>query len=41
MYVPGDAGLRHLSLIFETVNGEVRSFRSGLADQVSWKEGCS
>lgn len=41
VYVPSDAGLRHLSMIFETVDGEVRSFRSGLAEQVSWKEGCS
>ncbi|HEV2759042.1 MAG TPA: hypothetical protein VGV86_05685, partial [Acidimicrobiales bacterium] len=41
VYVPSDAGLRHLSMIFETVDGEVRSFRSGFAEQVSWKEGCS
>ena len=41
VYVPSDPGLRHLSLIFETVNGEVRSFRAGLAEQVSWTEGCS
>ena len=41
VYVPGDPGLRHLSMIFETVDGEVRSFRSGFAEQVSWKEGCS
>ena len=41
VYMPSDPGLRHLSLIFETVDGEVRSFRSGLAEQVSWTEGCS
>ena len=41
VYVPGDAGLRHLSMIFETVDGEVRSYRSGFAEQVSWKEGGS
>ena len=41
VYVPSDPGLRHLSLIFETVDGEVRSFRAGLTDQVSWTEGCS
>jgi len=41
VYVPADPGQRHLGLIFETVNGEVRSFRSGLTEQVSWKEGCS
>jgi len=41
VYVPSDPGMRHLSLIFATVHGEVRSFRAGLAEQVSWKEGCS
>jgi hypothetical protein len=41
VYVPSDPGQRHLSLIFETVDGEVRSFRAGLADPVSWTEGCS
>jgi len=41
VYVPNDARFRHLSMIFETINGEVRSFRAGLAEQVSWKEGCS
>lgn len=41
VYVPTDPGLRHLSMIFATVNGEVRSFRAGFAEQVSWPEGCS
>ena len=41
VYVPSDPGHRHLSLIFEAVNGEVRSFRAGLAEPVSWTEGCS
>jgi len=41
VYVPSDPGLRHLGLIFETVDGEVRAFRAGFAEQVLWKEGCS
>ncbi len=41
VYVPNDASLRHLSMIFETVDGEVRAFRAGLAEQVSWTEGCA
>lgn len=41
VYVPGDLGLRHLGMIFETVDGEVRTFRAGLAEEVSWTEGCS
>jgi len=41
VYMPSDPSLRHLSMIFETVDGEVRLFRAGLAEQVSWKEGCS
>ena len=41
VYVPSDPALRHLSLIFETANGEVLAFRAGLAEQVSWTEGCS
>jgi len=41
VYVPADPSYRHLSMIFETIDGEVRSFRAGLAEQVSWKEGCS
>ena len=41
VYMPGDPGLRHLGMIFETVDGEVRTFRAGLAEEVSWTEGCS
>ena len=41
VYVPSDAAFRHLSLIFESLHGEVQSFRSGLAGPVSWPEACS
>jgi hypothetical protein len=41
VYVPADAGLRHLSMIFETENGQVQRFRAGLADPVAFPEGCS
>ena len=41
VYLPGDPGLRHLGMIFETVDGQVRTFRAGLAEEVSWTEGCS
>ncbi|MGH9226003.1 MAG: hypothetical protein ACRD2W_19945 [Acidimicrobiales bacterium] len=41
VYVPSDPGLRHLSMIFETIDGRVSAFRAGQLEQVSWKEGCS
>lgn len=41
VYLPSDASYRHLSMIFETDDGEVRWFRAGLTEQVSWPEGCS
>lgn len=41
VYVPNDPASRQYSMIFEAVEGRVTSFRSGLADPVSWVEGCS
>jgi hypothetical protein len=41
VYVPNDAASRPYSMIFEAVDGRVTTFRSGLADEVSWMEGCS
>ena len=41
VYVPNDPAFRRYSMIFEAVDGRVTSFRSGLADEVSWIEGCS
>ena len=41
VYVPNDPALGHLRMIFETVDGTVRAFRAGLAEQISWTEGCS
>lgn len=40
VYVP-DEGSRHLGLLFETNNGRVTSFRSGLVGAVMAPEGCS
>ncbi|MBE9028253.1 hypothetical protein IQ266_00600 [filamentous cyanobacterium LEGE 11480] len=40
-YVPRAAANKKYSLVFETLNGKVTSFRSGLADAVSRIEGCS
>jgi len=41
VYVPGDPAFRQYSMIFESVDGRVTAFRSGLTDPVSWTEGCS
>ena len=41
VYVPADPALRHLSMLFETENGRVQRFRSGLAGPVAFPEGCS
>lgn len=40
-YTPVEPGLKHLSMIFETDGRVVTSFRAGLADPVSWIEGCA
>ena len=40
-YVPQDAADRAYSLIFETSQGEVTSFRSGFRDAVAAIEGCA
>lgn len=41
VYVPGDAAFRPYRMIFEVIDGRVTAFRSGLADQASYPEGCS
>lgn len=41
VYVPGDHAFSRYSMIFEAIDGKVTSFRSGLAEQVAWIEGCS
>lgn len=41
VFTPADAADQHLSLIFETDGQRVTRFRSGLADPVSWIEGCA
>lgn len=40
VYTPADPSYSHLSMIFEAVNGEVRTYRAGVKEQVSWAEGC-
>ena len=41
VYVPADAGLQHLSMIFETDGRSVTSFRAGLKGAVAQIEGCA
>lgn len=41
VYVPDDAAYAKYRMIFEAVDGRITNFRSGLADPVSWTEGCS
>lgn len=41
VYVPADAGLSHLSMIFETDGRVVTRFRAGLKNAVAQIEGCS
>ena len=41
VYVPADPAFRPYSMIFESIDGRVARFRSGLADPVGWIEGCS
>lgn len=41
VYVPADAGLSHLSMIFETDGRVVTRFRAGLKGAVAQIEGCS
>ncbi|MCA1693164.1 MAG: hypothetical protein LC733_13590 [Actinobacteria bacterium] len=41
VYVPVDASVKHLSMIFQTDGQRVTSFRAGLAEPVAYTEGCS
>ena len=41
LYTPVESGLQHLRMLFETDGRAVTTFRAGLADPVSWIEGCA
>lgn len=41
VYLPADASVKHLSMIFQTDGQRVTSFRAGLAEPVAYTEGCS
>lgn len=41
IYMPSDASYRHLTMVFEVVEGRVLTFRSGYLEPTLWTEGCS
>ena len=41
IYMPADASYRHLTMVFEVVEGRVMTFRSGYLEPTLWTEGCS